>query len=251
MADNDLDLDQIIAAIESAQAEGAPLDRVTAARDVAARLETLAQHVVAHFVDQSRQSGASWTDIGGALGVTRQAAQQRFVPADGVDVEAVINKPAIPYTARASAALTAARDLAAEHHHESVEDIHLLLVLLDNRTGGAIGVVKGLGQRAADIRKAAKAVLPPDGPRRAKSPVLGRTAVKALDVATREALRLKSPEVGTEHELLALVSDPQSLAGQTLAQTGATYDGVRTEVAKQAAAGAERAAQKRTRRKRA
>jgi hypothetical protein len=29
---------------------------------------------------QLRRSGASWTDIGRSMGVTKQAAQQRFVP---------------------------------------------------------------------------------------------------------------------------------------------------------------------------
>jgi hypothetical protein len=31
-------------------------------------------------VDQARRSGASWTDIGRSMGVTKQAAQKRFVP---------------------------------------------------------------------------------------------------------------------------------------------------------------------------
>ena len=41
--------------------------------DIAARL-------VGHFVDQARRSGASWTEIGRSMGVTKQAAQQRSVP---------------------------------------------------------------------------------------------------------------------------------------------------------------------------
>jgi hypothetical protein len=250
MAVNDLDLDKIIGTVEAGQAEGGPLDRVSAARETASRLEALAQHVVAHFVDQARHDGASWTDIGTALGVTRQAAQQRFVPAEGVDVDAAVNKPALPYTSRASAALLAARELATEHHHRSVEDVHLLLVLLDNRGGGAIGAMRGLGRKTADVRKAARNHLGADGPRRsAKNPPLGRSAVKALDVAAREALRLGSGEIGTEHELLALVSDPSSAAGQALADAGVSYDDLRAEVAKQAAVSAERTAQTRTTRR--
>ena len=31
-------------------------------------------------MDQARRSGASWSQIGAAMGVTKQAAQKRFVP---------------------------------------------------------------------------------------------------------------------------------------------------------------------------
>jgi Clp amino terminal domain, pathogenicity island component len=249
MAANDLDLDRIIAAVDAAQARGKPLDRVSAARDAAERLEAFAQHVVAHFVDEARRDGASWTDIGAALGVTRQAAQQRFVPADGVDLGVATDQAGISYSTRAAAALGGARDIAVERHQSPVEDIHLLLALLDNRSGGAIGVVKGLGLRTADVRKAARAQLTADGPKRSgKNPPLGRSVVKALDVAAREALRMGGDEVGTQHQLLALTADPQSPAGHALTESGLTYRDVRAQVAKQARTNA---ASKRTRKRRA
>ena len=43
-------------------------------------LGDVADHLIGHFVDQARRSGASWTDIGSSMGVTKQAAQKRFVP---------------------------------------------------------------------------------------------------------------------------------------------------------------------------
>ena len=46
---------------------------------MAGQLGELADHLIGHFVDQARRAGASWTDIGRAMGVTKQAAQQRFV----------------------------------------------------------------------------------------------------------------------------------------------------------------------------
>ncbi|MEQ7125903.1 Clp protease N-terminal domain-containing protein [Actinopolymorpha sp. B11F2] len=247
MAVNDLDLDQIIAAIDTAQAAGRPLDRVTAAREVAARLEAFAHHVVAHYVDEARQAGASWTDIGAALSVTRQAAQQRFVPAEG-SVGAA-NRAAVPYSSRAATALEAARDLAREQH-QTVTDLHLLLALLDNRSGGAIVLLRGLDRRAADVRKLARATLAAEGTRAsAKSPDLGRAAARALEVATREALRLGSDDVGTEHLLLALASDEQRPAGRVLAEAGLSYPALRREAANQARLARERPA-KRTRKKR-
>ncbi|REF34655.1 Clp protease N-terminal domain-containing protein [Thermasporomyces composti] len=231
MAVNDLDLDQIITTIAAEQGSGGPLDRVTAAREVGARLEAFAHHVVAHFVDEARREGASWTDIGTALGVTRQAAQQRFVPAEGLDVETAASKGLLPLSSRASSALRAGRELAAEHHHATVEDIHLLLALLASRSSGAVNALKELGRRVADVRKAARAQLPADGPRRSvKTPPLGRSGVKVLDVATREALRANSEQVGTEHLLLALASVPTSAAGRALAEVEVDYDSIRAQV---------------------
>ncbi|MGH3489940.1 MAG: Clp protease N-terminal domain-containing protein [Actinopolymorphaceae bacterium] len=251
MAVNDLDLDQIIATIDAAQAAGAPLDRVSAAREVAARLDAFAHHVVAHYVDEARQGGASWTDIGAALGVTRQAAQQRFVPTEGgVEGPARRTSVAISYSARAAAAIEGAHALAGDQH-QAVTDLHLLLALLDNRSGGAIAVLRGLGRRPADIRKVARATLAAEGTRSsAMDPVLGRVAARVLDVATREALRLGTDETGTQHLLLALSSDPHVPAGRVLAEAGVSYASLRREAANQAHAAAERSVQKRTRRKR-
>jgi hypothetical protein len=47
---------------------------------VAEHLGELSDHLIGHFVDRARRSGASWTDIGRSMGVTKQAAQKRFVP---------------------------------------------------------------------------------------------------------------------------------------------------------------------------
>lgn len=48
-----------------------------------------ADHLLGHFVDQARRSVASWTDIGKCMGVTKQAAQKRFVPKAPSDADAL------------------------------------------------------------------------------------------------------------------------------------------------------------------
>ena len=57
-----------------------PLEQLTDAVLAAESLGEIADHLIGHFVDQARRSGASWTDIGKCMGVTKQAAQKRFVP---------------------------------------------------------------------------------------------------------------------------------------------------------------------------
>src|ERR1700720_591403 len=71
-------LDELISYIKST--EGTPLDQVSAAVQTSEHLGELADHLIGHFVDQARKSGASWTEIGQSMGVTKQAAQKRFVP---------------------------------------------------------------------------------------------------------------------------------------------------------------------------
>ena len=71
-------LDELISYITST--DGTALDHVSAAVRISEQLGELADHLIGHFVDQARKTGASWTDIGQSMGVTKQAAQKRFVP---------------------------------------------------------------------------------------------------------------------------------------------------------------------------
>ncbi|MCW7945472.1 hypothetical protein AAW14_26555 [Streptomyces hygroscopicus] len=70
----------------------------------------VADHLIGHFVDQARRSGASWTDIGKSMGVTRQAAQKRFVPKEsaGLDPSQGFSR----YTVRARNVVMAAHNEA-------------------------------------------------------------------------------------------------------------------------------------------
>ena len=71
-------LDDLIDAITSVHPEA--LDQLTDAVLAAEHLGDVADHLIGHFVDQARRSGASWTESGKSMGVTKQAAQKRFVP---------------------------------------------------------------------------------------------------------------------------------------------------------------------------
>src|SRR5437660_3111084 len=73
-------LDDLIEAIKKVHAD--PLEQLTGAVLAADHLGEVADHLIGHFVDQARRSGASWTDIGRSMGVSKQAAQKRFVPKD-------------------------------------------------------------------------------------------------------------------------------------------------------------------------
>src|SRR5918911_3989398 len=72
-------LDDLIEGIRRAR-PGDPASQLGEAVVLAEHLGELADHLVGHFVDQARRSGLSWTEIGRNMGVTKQAAQKRFVP---------------------------------------------------------------------------------------------------------------------------------------------------------------------------
>jgi hypothetical protein len=61
------------------RAAGSPLDEIEAALAVSDELQSGADELVGHFVTQARHAGCSWTEIGQRLGVSKQAARQRFV----------------------------------------------------------------------------------------------------------------------------------------------------------------------------
>ena len=73
-------LDDLIDSIRALHPDGDALAQLSDAVLTAEQLGDIADHLVGHFVDQARRAGASWTDIGRSMGVTKQAAQKRFVP---------------------------------------------------------------------------------------------------------------------------------------------------------------------------
>src|SRR6188472_713352 len=99
-------LDDLIAAINNVHDE--PLEQLTDAVLAADHLGEVADHLIGHFVDQARRSGASWTDIGRSMGVTKQAAQKRFVPKEPLDAEQGFTR----FTARARHVVVAAQEEA-------------------------------------------------------------------------------------------------------------------------------------------
>ncbi len=70
-------LRDVIAMIERIR-PGNTLDQLSEAVFVAAHWFRLADRLLDHFVNQARRAGVSWAEIGVCLGVSRQAAQQRF-----------------------------------------------------------------------------------------------------------------------------------------------------------------------------
>ena len=85
MAEFPVPLDNLIAYVKTLHADGGPLENVSDAFAISEQLDEQADALLGYFVDQARRSGLSWSQIGAAMGVSKQAAQKRFVPGQASD----------------------------------------------------------------------------------------------------------------------------------------------------------------------
>ncbi|MFD4566081.1 Clp protease N-terminal domain-containing protein [Streptomyces sp. NPDC058467] len=194
-------LDDLIEAIKKAHPDA--LDQLQDAVIAADHLGDVADHLIGHFVDQARRSGASWTDIGKSMGVTRQAAQKRFVPKAESDLDP--SQGFARYTPRARQAVMAAHAEAKAAGNAEGLPAHLVLGLLSEPEALAAQAITAQGVSLDAVREAAKAALPPAVDKVPELVPYGPAAKKTLELTFREALRLGHNYVGTEHILLALL----------------------------------------------
>ncbi|MEU4397462.1 Clp protease N-terminal domain-containing protein [Micromonospora orduensis] len=200
---NTVKLDDLIQAIKKAHTDA--LDQLTDAVIAADHLGEVADHLIGHFVDQARRSGASWTDIGRSMGVTKQAAQKRFVPkatdAAALDPNAGFGR----FTPRARNVVVASQEEARASGHAEIGPEHLVLGLLAEPDGLAARVMAGRGATPEAVREAVGAALPPPADQVPDLIPYDARGKKALELTFREALRLGHNYIGTEHLLLALL----------------------------------------------
>jgi len=203
-----------------AQDEDALVQLSEASRTVA-DLEATSDALLGHFVDQCRRSGRSWSQISGALGVSKQAAHKRF----SLDVPNFER-----FTDRARSVLAQAEGEAQRLGHGFVGTEHLLLAVFDIADGlaarllGENDITKSIveGQVVARIKPGAKT-------EERKLPFTPR-AKAAVQNAVHEALQLGHNYVGTEHLLLGLFADGESVAAKVLIELGISHDAIRAQL---------------------
>ncbi|MCM3887151.1 Clp protease N-terminal domain-containing protein [Frankia sp. R82] len=226
-------LDDLIHAIRSAHTDA--LDQLANAVLLAEHLDEVADHLIGHFVDQARHSGASWTDIGRSLGVTKQAAQKRFVArgsADPADFQGA--GPFGRFTPRARSVVVAAQNAAHAAGNDHIALVHLVLGLLDQSESLAVRVLRAQGVEPDVLLAAATAALPARAETVPALVPFDAAAKKALELTVREALRLGHNYVGTEHLLLALLAVEDGTG--VLSSAGVERAAVETRIAELLAA---------------
>lgn len=197
-------LDELIEAITKVHSN--PLDQLSDAVIAADHLGETADHLIGHFVDQARRSGASWTDIGKSMGVTKQAAQKRFVPKpSGEPTELDPSQGFARFNEQARNVVITAQNEAHAAHNDQIVPEHLVLGLLSDPDTVAAKAIIAHGVTLEIVREAASAALPPAATTTPALVPFNPAARKALELTFREALRLGHHYIGTEHLLLALL----------------------------------------------
>ncbi|WP_327190899.1 Clp protease N-terminal domain-containing protein [Streptomyces xinghaiensis] len=197
-------LDDLIDAIKKTHSDA--LEQLTDAVVAADHLGDVADHLIGHFVDQARRSGASWTDIGRSMGVTRQAAQKRFVPKGSGEAQDLDPSQGFSrFTPRAKNVVMAAQNEARAAGNDTIGPAHLLLGLLAEPEGLGAKAITDQGVLLDTVRQAATAALPSAAGQVPDLIPYDADARKALELTYRQALRLGHNYIGTEHILLALL----------------------------------------------
>ncbi|KUL51508.1 Clp protease [Streptomyces sp. NRRL F-4489] len=197
-------LDDLIEAIKKSRSD--VLEQLSDAVLAADHLGEIADHLIGHFVDQARRSGASWTEIGSSMGVSKQAAQKRFVPKDpgaGSDLD-----PAQGFgrfTPRARNVVIASQNETKAAGNDEIRPEHLALGLLREPEGIGARALVAQGVTPEAFREAMTAALPPAAESVPALIPFDTQSRKALELTYREALRLGHNYIGTEHILLALL----------------------------------------------
>jgi ATP-dependent Clp protease ATP-binding subunit ClpA len=228
-------LNELIDSVRTDAPSDDPLEQLSQAAQTAAELEQTGDALLSHFVDRSRSSGYSWSQISGALGVTKQAVHKRY------SVTTATFEPGSPtferFTPRAKAVLQDAAQQARRRGGEDVNAGDLLLGLFGPAQGIAAQVLREAQITRDSSAKALGIEATGDGADASAGAGAGGrlpfndSAKNVLKSAVQEALRLSHNYVGTEHLLLGLYGDPEDPAAKALIALRASYDNMKAGIA--------------------
>jgi hypothetical protein len=216
-----VNLQELIEQIDADLPDADPVAKIGEARRRASALTDVGDQLVDHYVAQARAGGASWSQIGDALGVSKQAAQQRR---SGGQFER--------FTPRARNVVVLAQDRARRLRHPAVTTDHLLLALVDDeRDGVAARVIETLAGPLEAVAEAVNAHLDPGAGAQPMHVPFAADCKRVLDETLDQALGLGHNYIGTEHILLGILKVPDCPAAVVLDGFGVTYDRARDLVA--------------------
>jgi hypothetical protein len=222
--DEPMTLGDLVDMVTSRHPDGDALECLSEAVSVSEQIGGLADQLVGHFVDVARKAGLTWAEIGGVLGVTRQAAQKRFVP----KVAALGTLDATVYdrfTPRARAVITASAEEARAAGHGYLGTEHIVLGLLSQPEGLA---AKYLEQKTTpeQLRAAMGEALGPRSDTVPEDLPYTPRGKRAVELSVQEAQRLGHGYVGTEHLLLGVLAEGHGIGAKILLGLGVEQQGV-------------------------
>jgi hypothetical protein len=220
-----IQLDSLIDYVTKTHPGSDALHHLSTAVETSSHLGEVADHLIGHFVDEARRDGASWTEIGQHLGVTKQAAQKRFVPKNSEDIDFPAGGRLSRFTKRARNVLASAKLQARDLGHSEVKPGHIVLGLISEPDGLAARAIVALGVPLDRVRTSLIGELGGQVRKSRRSRVgFSRDAKKMIELALREALHLGHNYIGTEHLLLGLLRNDNEPTARLLIGLGVTHD---------------------------
>ncbi|MEO8956953.1 MAG: Clp protease N-terminal domain-containing protein [Ktedonobacteraceae bacterium] len=160
------------------------------------------------------------------------AGVENFVESQRVIVSAGPNNQFAKFTERARKVLSLANEEAHQYNHAGVGSEHMLLAIMSEGEGIAAKALQDLLQVSADeVRKQIEALHPTE-----KQPVgdglIGVTpqGKETIELAVQEARSLGHHYIGTEHMLLGLLQQDETIASRVLRKSGVTLAETRNRV---------------------
>ncbi|NOS91230.1 MAG: ATP-dependent Clp protease ATP-binding subunit [Cyclobacteriaceae bacterium] len=134
------------------------------------------------------------------------------------------------FSNRVKEVISLSREEALRLGHDYIGTEHLILGMIREGEGVAVGVLKKLGvpldQLRGEIEKISKGTATHEIKNLANIP-LTRASEKTLKITYLEAKVFKAQLIGTEHLLLSILRDPDNLATQILNKFDVAYDVVK------------------------
>jgi ATP-dependent Clp protease ATP-binding subunit ClpC len=135
------------------------------------------------------------------------------------------------FTARARKVILIAREEATRLHHDAVGTEHILLGLIREGEGGAATVLRKFGLSLEMIRRQVEKLVPPGGGMRTVGDIPFTARAKSvIGHAVEESGLLNHNYVGTEHLLLGIIRESESVAVKVLTHLNLDPDDLRLEV---------------------
>jgi len=215
------DLDGLIAEVDrrcaDARSETSETDwlaLLNSAAEVVAEMQALADDLIDDYVEHGRMHGCTWVEIGNVLGVTRQAAQQRFVA------------PRRQYSEEETSdelkqAFASMKEVAVRHRNNYIGTEHVLWGLLA-KENTATAHLRAIGVTPEELRRQLEPQLSVGSSQAAERIAWTPYARKAMAIASGSV----SGTISCEDLLLGLIRVGRGVAADVLAKHGVTPAGV-------------------------
>jgi len=197
---------------DAARDQPAWIELLRTAAGIAGQLQALADDLVEEYVEHCRLHGSSWAEVGAALGVTRQAAQQRFLaPPKEYDKG--------EFSDELTKAMVAMKQVAIHHRNNYIGTEHVLWGLLAENNS-ATDVLLARGVPVEELRDVLAARLVLGASQAAERIAWTPYARKVMVLAKDHADRAGAPAIGCEDVLAGLLHIGRGVAADVLRAAG-------------------------------